>query len=132
MSATRPPDEIERRDDFASRHIGPARQDVDAMLEAVGVPTLDGLIHRTVPASIRDDEPPVLDPALTGREAVEALRARGQVCSPTPRGSAGTEALCADKHWPPVARIDDVHCDRNLSCACPPPEAYEDMADRAG
>ena len=51
MSAIRTLDEIERRDDFASRHIGPAPQDVDAMLEAIGVPTLDDLIDRTIPAS---------------------------------------------------------------------------------
>jgi glycine dehydrogenase len=28
------------------------------------------------------------------------------------------------KYWPPVARIDEVHGDRNLVCACPMPEAY--------
>jgi glycine dehydrogenase len=26
------------------------------------------------------------------------------------------------KYWPPVARIDDLHGDRNLVCACPPVE----------
>ena len=30
----------------------------------------------------------------------------------------------AGKYWPPVARIDDAHGDRNLVCACPPVEAY--------
>jgi glycine dehydrogenase len=29
------------------------------------------------------------------------------------------------KFWPPVARIDDIWVDRNLSCSCPPMEAYE-------
>jgi glycine dehydrogenase len=29
------------------------------------------------------------------------------------------------KYWPPVSRIDGGHGDRNLICACPPPEAYE-------
>ena len=29
-----------------------------------------------------------------------------------------------DKYWPPVARIDNVHGDKNLVCACPPMEAY--------
>ncbi|MCA8952439.1 MAG: aminomethyl-transferring glycine dehydrogenase [Planctomycetes bacterium] len=28
------------------------------------------------------------------------------------------------KFWPPVARVNDVHGDRNLVCACPPVEAY--------
>ena len=75
MTETRPLDALEMRDDFASRHIGPTRQDVDAMLEVIGVPTLEDLLDRTVPASIRHDEPLALDPALTEREAVETLRA---------------------------------------------------------
>ena len=29
------------------------------------------------------------------------------------------------KYWPSVARINDVHGDRNLVCACPPLSAYE-------
>jgi glycine dehydrogenase len=30
------------------------------------------------------------------------------------------------KFWPAVARIDNVHGDRNLICSCPPLEAYAD------
>ncbi|HET9609935.1 MAG TPA: aminomethyl-transferring glycine dehydrogenase [Acidimicrobiales bacterium] len=30
------------------------------------------------------------------------------------------------KYWPPVSRIDGGYGDRNLMCACPPPEAFED------
>jgi glycine dehydrogenase len=29
-----------------------------------------------------------------------------------------------DKYWPPVARIDNAHGDRNLVCSCPPVETY--------
>ncbi len=29
------------------------------------------------------------------------------------------------KYWPPVRRIDSAYGDRNLMCACPPPEAFE-------
>ena len=29
------------------------------------------------------------------------------------------------KYWPPVGRIDAAYGDRNLMCACPPPEAFE-------
>ena len=75
MTETRPLDAIEMRDDFASRHIGPTPRDIEAMLEVIGVPTLDDLLDRTVPVSIRHDEPLALDPALTEREAVDALRA---------------------------------------------------------
>jgi len=30
------------------------------------------------------------------------------------------------KYWPPVRRIDQAFGDRNLVCACPPPEAFAD------
>ena len=75
MTETRPLDALEMRDDFASRHIGPTLKDVESMLEVIGVPTIQDLLDRTVPASIRHDEPIALDPALTEREAVETLRA---------------------------------------------------------
>ena len=29
-----------------------------------------------------------------------------------------------NKYWPPVSRIDEVHGDRTLICACPPMDAY--------
>ncbi|AGW41915.1 L-2,4-diaminobutyrate decarboxylase [Leifsonia xyli subsp. cynodontis DSM 46306] len=33
-------------------------------------------------------------------------------------------ALVRAKYWPPVRRIDQAHGDRNLFCACPPPESF--------
>ena len=30
-----------------------------------------------------------------------------------------------NKYWPPSARVDNVHGDRNVFCACPPLESYE-------
>jgi len=36
-----------------------------------------------------------------------------------------------DKYWPPVARVDQAYGDRNLQCACPPPEVFaEDVGAR--
>ncbi|MEX2292435.1 MAG: aminomethyl-transferring glycine dehydrogenase [Acidimicrobiales bacterium] len=35
-------------------------------------------------------------------------------------------SLREGKYWPPVSRIDGGYGDRNLVCACPPPEAFED------
>jgi glycine dehydrogenase len=32
------------------------------------------------------------------------------------------------KYWPPVRRIDQAYGDRNLVCACPPPEAFAVLA----
>ena len=34
-----------------------------------------------------------------------------------------------EKYWPPVNRIDQVYGDRNLVCACPPLESYQDAAE---
>jgi glycine dehydrogenase len=34
-------------------------------------------------------------------------------------------SLRENKYWPPVRRIDQAYGDRNLVCACPPPEAFE-------
>jgi glycine dehydrogenase len=32
--------------------------------------------------------------------------------------------LYQNKFWAPVGRVDNVFGDRNLVCACPPPEAW--------
>ena len=34
-------------------------------------------------------------------------------------------SLLRNKYWPPVRRVDQAWGDRNLMCACPPPEAFE-------
>ena len=33
------------------------------------------------------------------------------------------------KYWPPISRIDDAYGDRNLICACPPVDSYDDGAE---
>ena len=30
-----------------------------------------------------------------------------------------------DKYFPPVGRVDNAYGDRNLTCSCPPLDAYE-------
>ena len=40
-------------DTFTRRHVGPREADQAAMLEAIGLPSLDALVDKTVPASIR-------------------------------------------------------------------------------
>ncbi|WP_337057707.1 aminomethyl-transferring glycine dehydrogenase [Pseudomonas sp. USHLN015] len=37
-----------------------------------------------------------------------------------------TASLVDGKYWPPVGRVDNVFGDRNLVCACPSIEAYQD------
>jgi glycine dehydrogenase len=43
-----------------------------------------------------------------------------------PGGVTGRAAVAGRaKYWPPVRRIDQAYGDRNLVCACPPPQAFE-------
>ena len=39
--------------------------------------------------------------------------------------------LYNNKYWSPVARIDNVYGDRNLFCACPPIEEYQELENSA-
>jgi glycine cleavage system P protein (glycine dehydrogenase) len=48
---------LDANDWFAPRHIGPSAEEREAMLEAIGVPSLDALIDEVVPPSIRLPEP---------------------------------------------------------------------------
>ena len=62
-------------DGFAARHIGPNADDVRAMLETLGYPSLDAFIDAVVPADIRLQKPLDLPPARSEREALAELRA---------------------------------------------------------
>ncbi len=59
---------------FADRHIGPSPDDVDRMLRALGVASLDDLLDQAVPATIRDGKPLELEDALSEPEAIARLR----------------------------------------------------------
>ncbi|MBX3577857.1 MAG: aminomethyl-transferring glycine dehydrogenase [Rhizobiaceae bacterium] len=58
---------------FADRHIGPTHADVRAMLAALGVPSLETLIHQTVPQSIRLGRPLDLPAPAGEAEALAEL-----------------------------------------------------------
>ncbi len=60
---------------FQSRHIGPAENDVQEMLDAVGVGSLDELIDQTVPKNIRLSSPLHLPEAMSEHRFIESLRA---------------------------------------------------------
>ena len=60
--------------DFEARHLGPDRADVEAMLETVGYDSLDSLVSRTVPASIKMEGELDLPPALSEAELIDRLR----------------------------------------------------------
>jgi glycine dehydrogenase len=61
---------------------------------------------------------------LTMSPHTHRLAAAADWDRPYSREQALFPAGAADKYWPPVARVDNVYGDRNLSCACPPIEAY--------
>src|SRR3954469_22251328 len=59
---------------FARRHIGPSPRDVEAMLQTVGAKDLAELINETLPASIRQQRPLDLGPALSESEALSHMQ----------------------------------------------------------
>jgi glycine dehydrogenase len=73
----------------------------------------------------KDDNPLVMAPHTLAEVTAESWRhayARRVAAFPLPW-------LKSDKYWPPVARVDNVAGDRNVVCACPPIEAYQQAAE---
>src|SRR6266404_3151869 len=60
---------------FASRHIGPSRSGIAAMLEVIGVPSVDALIGQALPDSIRSPGQLEVGAALSESDALAHLRA---------------------------------------------------------
>ena len=67
--------ELEGRDEFVARHIGPATAEQAAMLSAIGVASLEDLIGQTIPASIRLSADLPLPPSSTEHAALAKLKA---------------------------------------------------------
>jgi glycine dehydrogenase len=61
-------------DAFAPRHLGPRKDDVDVMLDAIGVDSIHTLIAQTIPASIRLDGQLNLPAPLSERGVIEHMR----------------------------------------------------------
>ncbi len=66
--------ELEHRDDFIRRHIGPGEPQIKEMLDGLGLDSLDALIDKTVPANIRTDEPLKIGKNMTERGTISYLR----------------------------------------------------------
>ncbi|MEQ8355051.1 MAG: aminomethyl-transferring glycine dehydrogenase [Kiloniellaceae bacterium] len=66
--------DLEKRDDFVRRHIGPGEPQIAAMLESLGLDSLDDLIDKAVPQSIRSAAPMALPPVRSERDALNYLR----------------------------------------------------------
>ncbi|SMF45625.1 glycine dehydrogenase [Alteromonadaceae bacterium Bs31] len=62
-------------EEFVRRHIGPDTSQTEAMLQALGLPSVDELIKQTIPESIRSNTSATLQDATTERKALEELKA---------------------------------------------------------
>lgn len=70
--------DLEARDEFTHRHIGPDEAQQTAMLHSLGVESLDQLIEQAVPDSIRLDDALAMPEGVTEAEALAELKALAQ------------------------------------------------------
>ncbi len=69
---------LDQADDFSTRHIGPTETEIMEMLEVLGLSSLDEMVDRAIPDSIRTREPLGLD---SGRSESEVLGALSEIAS---------------------------------------------------
>ncbi len=63
--------------EFIQRHIGPSASETNKMLAVIGAPSLDVLIEKTIPASIRLKKPMNIPAGLSEFELLESLKEIG-------------------------------------------------------
>jgi glycine dehydrogenase len=73
-TAVRPALALAAVDPFVDRHVGPHGEDLAAMLQTLGVKSLEQLMDETLPKAIRLDRPLALPAALTEHEALAKIR----------------------------------------------------------
>ena len=66
--------DLEMRGDFVRRHIGPGEPQINDMMAALDLDSLDALIAKTVPDDIVTSEPLDLPDAMSERETISYLR----------------------------------------------------------
>ncbi len=66
--------QLEQKDDFIRRHIGPSAEQADAMLADLGVANMAELISQTVPESIRLEQPLSVGDSRTEVETLSYLK----------------------------------------------------------
>ncbi|OFC71406.1 aminomethyl-transferring glycine dehydrogenase [Alteromonas confluentis] len=67
--------QLEQKNAFIRRHIGPGEEEIQAMLAKVGAESLDDLMAQTVPAAIQLDKPIEVGEGQTEVNALAALKA---------------------------------------------------------
>ncbi|XP_018601995.1 glycine dehydrogenase (decarboxylating), mitochondrial isoform X1 [Scleropages formosus] len=63
-----------RHDDFSERHIGPGDKEKQEMLDTLGVGTIDELIEKTIPSTIRLQRSLKMDDPVCENEILESLQ----------------------------------------------------------
>ncbi|MDT8428673.1 MAG: aminomethyl-transferring glycine dehydrogenase [Pseudomonadales bacterium] len=71
-------DELQYRDEFIARHVGPNQTQIRKMLDALGVASLAELIRQTVPSSIALQRPLALGKPCTEHTALATLKTMAQ------------------------------------------------------
>jgi glycine dehydrogenase len=67
-------DELEQRDAFVPRHIGPPADEQQRMLDTLGYESIEALVDVAVPSMIHDREPLALDAPVSERDALARIR----------------------------------------------------------
>ena len=102
-----------------------AKVELDRFIEAMA--SIRGEIRRIVDGALdRKDNPLKHAPhtvADVSGEAWPYKHTREEAAFPVAGLKDGS------KYWPPVNRIDQVYGDRNLVCACPPLDSYQNAAE---
>jgi len=67
--------ELEQKEDFIRRHIGPNAEQTQAMLNDIGAESVDALINEIVPSNIRLADLPAIEESKTEAQALADLKA---------------------------------------------------------
>ncbi len=92
-----------------------SREELDRFIDAMA------RIRAEIAAVADGTYPPEDNPLRNAPHTAQVVSAdRWEHAYPRELAAFPTPALRRRKYWPPVARVDNVHGDRNLVCACPP------------
>src|SRR5690606_9786172 len=69
---------LQSADQFVHRHLGPRSQEISAMLQTLGLDSIDALIDQAIPANIRLPQPLNLDPVRSETAVLQELQALAQ------------------------------------------------------
>jgi glycine dehydrogenase len=90
---------LRRTDRFVDRHIGPRAHEIEAMLQTLGVDSLEALVAEAVPAAIRLEGELALEPGVSETVLLERLRS---IASQNPRFRSYLGMGYHDTVTPPV------------------------------